>query len=95
MGIWHDNEFNQFNLACDLMEPFRIIVDKLALSLKEGDKDFKKKLANVLNFKTTIDGKSTTLDLAVRQYVRSVFHALSQKNESLIVFPEEVIPDEL
>lgn len=95
LGIWHDNEFNQFNLACDLMEPFRIIVDKLALSLKEGDKDFKKKLANVLNFKTTIDGKSTTLDLAVRQYVRSVFHALSQNKESLIVFPEEVIPDEL
>lgn len=95
LGIWHDNEFNQFNLACDLMEPFRVIVDKLALSLVEGDKDFKKKLANVLNFKTLIDGKTTTLDLAVRQYVRSVFHALSQKNESLIVFPEKITPDEL
>ena len=23
LGLFHDNVFNQFNLACDLMEPFR------------------------------------------------------------------------
>ena len=27
LGLFHDNVFNQFNLACDLMEPFRPIVD--------------------------------------------------------------------
>lgn len=95
LGIWHDNEFNQFNLACDLMEPFRIIVDKLALTLENGDKDFKKKIANVLNLKTVIDGKSTTLDLAIRTYTRSVFRALENNDESLIIFAEEVAFDEL
>ena len=27
LGIHHKNEFNQFNLTCDLMEPFRVIID--------------------------------------------------------------------
>lgn len=28
LGLFHNNMFNQFNLGCDLMEPFRIIIDK-------------------------------------------------------------------
>ena len=95
LGIWHDNEFNEFNLACDLMEPFRVVVDRTAMSLEEGDKDFKKKMANILNYKTLIDGKNTTLDLAIRQYTKSVFHALEEENESLLIFPEKITQDEL
>ena len=95
LGIWHDNEFNEFNLACDLMEPFRVIVDRTAMRLEEGDKDFKKKMANILNYKTLIDGKNTTLDLAIRQYARSIFHALEDENEKLLIFPEKITQDEL
>ncbi|MGF3113504.1 type II CRISPR-associated endonuclease Cas1 [Facklamia sp. P9177] len=29
LGIKHDNQFNEFNLASDLMEPFRIIIDTI------------------------------------------------------------------
>lgn len=94
IGIWHDNEFNQFNLACDLMEPFRVVVDRVALRLENGDKEFKRKMANVLNFKTLIEGKNTTLDLAIRQFTRSVFHALTENDESLIVFPKKIFQDE-
>lgn len=95
LGIWHDNEFNSFNLSCDLMEPFRVIVDRTALKIKEKDKEFKKKLANILNYKTYIGGKNTTFDLAIRQYARSVFQALGQNDEKLIVFPEKITEDEL
>ena len=95
IGIWHDNEFNEFNLACDLMEPFRVVVDRTALSMEEGDKEFKKKMANILNYKTLIDGKHTTFDLAIRQFARSVFHALEEQDESLLVFPEKITQDEL
>ena len=95
LGIWHDNEFNEFNLACDLMEPFRVVVDRTAVGLEEDDRDFKKKMANVLNYKTVIDGKNTTLDLAIRQYAKSIFHALEEKNERLLVFPEKIMYDEL
>ncbi|MFQ9423882.1 MAG: type II CRISPR-associated endonuclease Cas1 [Christensenellaceae bacterium] len=95
LGIWHDNEFNSFNLSCDLMEPFRVVVDRTALKIKEKDKEFKKKLANILNYKTYIGGKNTTFDLAIRQYARSVFQALGQNDEKLIVFPEKITEDEL
>ena len=86
-GIWHDNEFNQFNLSSDLMEPFRTIVDEVAFSLPDGDKEFKRKMADILNFQISIDGKTTTLDLAVRTYVRSVLNALEASDPSLIIFP--------
>ena len=95
LGIWHDNEFNQFNLGCDLMEPFRVVVDRTAMRIQENDKDFKKKMVNILNYKTLIRGKNTTLDLAIRQYVKSVFYALQDGNEELLIFPEEITLDEL
>ncbi len=95
LGIWHDNEFNEFNFACDLMEPFRIVVDRTAMCIKEGDKEFKKKMVNILNYKTIIDGKNTTLDLAIRQFAKSVFHALQEEDENLLIFPEKIIQDEL
>ena len=34
LGLFHDNMFNQFNLASDLMEPFRVLVDKEVLEMK-------------------------------------------------------------
>ncbi|MDY4677055.1 MAG: type II CRISPR-associated endonuclease Cas1 [Candidatus Borkfalkiaceae bacterium] len=88
LGIWHDNEFNCFNLGSDLMEPLRPIVDETALSMLDGDKDFKRKMANILNYETVFGGKKTTLDIAVRQYVKSVFCALEENKPDLVVFPE-------
>lgn len=35
MGIHHCNEGNPYNLACDLMEPFRPIVDNIVFTNKE------------------------------------------------------------
>lgn len=95
LGIWHDNEFNEFNLACDLMEPFRVVVDRTAMSIEQGDKEFKKKMVNILNYKTLIDGKNTTLDLAIRHFTKSVFRALEERDESLLRFPEKITQDEL
>lgn len=89
-GIWHDNEFNQFNLSSDLMEPIRTIVDETALKIPDGDKDFKRKMANILNFKAVFNQKNTTLDVAIRQYVKTVFAALENDDPELIIFPENI-----
>ncbi len=32
LGLWHENRFNPYNLASDLMEPFRPLVDRLVLN---------------------------------------------------------------
>lgn len=90
LGIWHDNEFNRFNLSSDLMEPFRPYVDKLALTIKEDDEDFKIKLIDLLNYNVLIDGKTTTFDLAIKRYAKSVFQALETGKLEDIVFPREI-----
>ena len=91
LGVWHDNEFNEFNFSCDLMEPLRPVVDETALSLKEQDGQFKKKMANILNFNAVIDGTHTTLDLAIRKIVRSVISAFESGDESQICYPQEIL----
>lgn len=90
LGIWHDNEFNEFNLGCDMMEPFRVVVDRTARALDEGDAFFKKKMINVLNYRAQIEGKWTTLDLAIRIYVKSVLRALNEGDASYVSFVENV-----
>lgn len=37
LGLFHDNMFNPFNLASDLMEPFRPLVDRRVLQLQFSD----------------------------------------------------------
>ncbi|MCI8735262.1 MAG: type II CRISPR-associated endonuclease Cas1 [Clostridia bacterium] len=93
LGVWHDNEFNQFNFSCDLMEPLRPIVDETALSLKADDGQFKKKMANILNFSVIIDGIHTTLDIAIRKTVKSVVFAFESGDESQICYPQEILAD--
>lgn len=91
IGIWHDNEFNSFNLSCDLMEPLRPLVDHKALLIKEGDAEFKKKLIALLDCDAWIDGKNTTLDIAIRRYCKSVFRALETDLADQIIFPDRVV----
>lgn len=90
LGIWHDNACNAFNFTCDLMEPFRMVVDETALLLSVTDKDFKRKMADILNYKVVMDGKKTTLDLAIRSYVRSVIYAFETEDCTQICYPEEI-----
>lgn len=51
LGIFHDNMFNQFNLASDLMEPFRVLVDREVFSMKlvKFEHEDKMQLVNILN----------------------------------------------
>lgn len=90
LGVWHDNEFNQFNLSCDLMEPLRTIVDVTAFSLSFCDEQYKKKMANILNYDAYINDKKTTLDIAIRQYVHSFIATMESNDSSLISFPEKI-----
>ena len=50
LGIFHDNMFNQFNLASDLMEPFRVLVDRqvLTMPLEEYEHEEKKQFVNIM-----------------------------------------------
>lgn len=88
LGLFHDNMFNQFNLASDLMEPFRVLVDKEVLEMKfeEFEVDEKRRLVNILNHEVVIDGKVQYVNNTVKIYCKSVFDALNENDSSLIRF---------
>lgn len=88
LGIFHDNMFNHFNLACDLMEPFRIVIDRLVYSMKpmQFEKEEKHDLWNVFSEKVLIDGARQMLDHAIKIYTRSVFNAINDGDVSVIRF---------
>lgn len=88
LGIFHDNMFNQFNLACDLMEPFRILVDRKVakMELVEFESKEKIELVDILNQTVYIDGSSEYVSKAIRIYSKSVFDALNDGDLSAIKF---------
>lgn len=90
LGIFHDNMFNQFNLGCDLMEPFRPLVDRIVYeSLPfEFERDMRLKLVGVLDEKVRIDNQSQYVANAIRIYARSVLEGMNQKSAEEIKFYE-------
>ncbi|MBQ7308182.1 MAG: type II CRISPR-associated endonuclease Cas1 [Clostridia bacterium] len=87
LGIWHKNEFNIFNLSCDLIEPFRILVDRIVYNLSTED-DYNRELKEIVNKKVTIDNKSHYLENAISIYCQSVFKALNTQNIEEVKFYE-------
>lgn len=88
LGIFHDNMFNQFNLASDLMEPFRVLVDRqvLAMPLEEFEHEEKMQFVNILNQEVQIDGKVQYVNNAIKIYCKSIFDALNEDDSALIRF---------
>lgn len=84
LGIHHKNDFNQFNLSCDLLEPFRPIIDDKAKYVT--DDNFKDEMINILNAKITINGEKQFLYNAINIYCASIFRALNSNNPNEIIF---------
>ena len=80
--------FNQFNLASDLMEPFRVLIDRkvLTMELVQFEHDEKMQLVNVLNHEVQIDGKIQYVNNAIKIYCKSIFDALNEDDSALIRF---------
>ena len=85
LGIFHDNMFNHFNLSCDLMEPYRILVDRsvVAAPPDEFTKEEKRRLWDILNDTVVIDGKRQTVLNSIKIYCYSVWESLNTGEISL------------
>lgn len=88
LGLFHDNMFNQFNLASDLMEPFRILVDRevTGMNLIQFEHEEKMQLVNILNQEVRIDSRIQYVNNAIKIYCKSVFDALNEDDSALIRF---------
>lgn len=88
LGIHHKNEFNQFNLSCDLIEPFRFLVDDFVQTIDEKDYEWKEKIVSLLATEVLIAGKKQTVANAIDIYCKSVFGALKSSKPEEIKFIE-------
>lgn len=88
LGIFHNNMFNHYNLSCDFMEPFRILVDRMVYSMQptkfeQPEKHF---MWTLLDQKVMIDGQNQFVMNAIKIYTKSVLDAINDKDSAEIKF---------
>lgn len=88
LGLFHDNMFNPFNLASDLMEPFRPLIDRRVLQLQfsELQHEQKMQLVDILNMEIFVNERKEYVANAIKIYCKSVFDAISDEDASQIRF---------
>ena len=79
-GLKHANQFNDFNLASDLMEPFRPLVDQIVYEVRE--KEFpiiKRRLFDLFLTNYSYEKKEMFLTNIVADYTKKVIKALNKE----------------
>lgn len=86
LGVFHCNQFNQFNLADDIIEVFRPVVDLYVFKNYSGQElssKEKAKLLNLINYNVLIDNQKQTLSYAIEIFVQSFQKSLKQEEVCL------------
>lgn len=86
LGIFHKNEYNQFNLVDDLMEPFRQIVDVWVYdNLRDQEflkYEYRLGLTDLLNAKIKYGKETCSVTVAMDKYVKGFIKYISGKDSS-------------
>ena len=82
LGIHHNSKINNFNLAYDLLEPYRSIVDKFVYDNKDDivlplSFEFRKKLINLLNKEILHQNKKYTVEYSINILIKSYIKSFS------------------
>ena len=87
-GFLHRDKEKHPTLASDLMEPFRILIDRLVAEMQVSEFNSEKKyqLLNVLNQEVRINGNREYVSKAIRIYVKSVCDAMEEQEPTLLKF---------
>lgn len=90
IGIFHDNQFNWFNLSSDLMEPFRPLVDYEVYFMNFEDKPFsiehKNLLINLLNKQVYFEDRLMYLNNVISTYCKNIFDGLNMNDITRVEF---------
>lgn len=92
LGIHHKNEFNQFNLTCDLMEPFRVLIDYFVYynQKRKFDSSYKLDIVNLFNEVYSYGGRKYVLKDIIKIFVKKTLASInSLSNYKDFVFYEE------
>jgi len=86
-GINHSNQFNAYNLASDLMEPFRILVDAIVYkNRKKHFEEIKWRLFELFDTTYTFEGANMFLNNIAGKYVKSCVAFLCGESGGIPVF---------
>lgn len=86
LGIFHANQFNPFNLADDLIEPYRSFVDSKVLSLDIGSElelTHRVELVNLLNARVLLGNKVYPLHRSITRVVWSISNFICGKGRGI------------
>lgn len=90
LGIHHRNKENHYNLADDLMEPFRFLVeDHILNDLPDSNMNSNRKasLAQVIQKKLIIQGNEYRLPIAIQELVDSYVRVLESNKQAKLKLP--------
>ena len=78
LGIHHCNRQNQFNLSCDLMEPFRPFVDKIVYDHRGTDLnwEYRQELISLIYTECKYNGKITDIGTAIEWFSRDIIKGM-------------------
>lgn len=86
-GLKHANQFNDFNLASDLMEPFRPLVDQIIYAQRqETFPVMKRALFELFTNQYTYNKKKMFLTNIVGDYTKKIVKALNEELEGVPEF---------
>lgn len=88
IGLQHHNQFNSYNLADDLIEPFRPLIDLYVSSLPDTDGDeltpaIKRKLFNATNLLMLQNGKKMRVMYAIGRSAASLAKSIANQENTL------------
>lgn len=80
-GIFHRSEYNEFNLACDFMEPFRPVVDRVVDEWVGGEfgRDERRLLCDIPNLRVGYRDGTYRLSSVISLFVQDCLNALNKK----------------
>ena len=87
LGIHHRNDMNSFNYSCDLIEPFRVIVDEYVYFSPPDSfltSEYKREIVSLLQKKVKLE-KEYYLSDAIGIFVRRMSQAVRDGNISAVV----------
>ncbi|MDP1484582.1 type II CRISPR-associated endonuclease Cas1 [Streptococcus constellatus] len=86
-GLKHANQFNQFNLASDIMEPFRPIIDRIIYENRNDDfVKIKRELFTIFSDTFLYNGKEMYLSNIISDYTKKVIKTLNQMGKGVPEF---------
>ncbi|MTB64212.1 type II CRISPR-associated endonuclease Cas1 [Streptococcus sp. zg-86] len=86
-GLKHANQFNQFNFASDIMEPFRPIVDRIVYENRTSSfVHIKRELFSMFSETYAYMGKDMYLTNIVSDYTKKVVKALNKEGKGVPEF---------